>query len=110
MIQVTERNGLITVSGHANYKPTGEDIVCAAISTLTQTFIESLTKLSTDKIKWSIERGMAEIEYENLSEQGLLLKESFFIGVGGVANAYPENVNVSRKASPSIEDGKSYGR
>lgn len=43
MIQITERNGMITVYGHANYKPTGEDIVCAAISTLTQTFIESLT-------------------------------------------------------------------
>ena len=99
MIQIIERNGRVTVSGHAGYASLGQDIVCAAISALTQTLIASIEELTENKIKCDLRRGNAVIEYEDLTEDAQLLVESFFIGVSGIAAAYPENVEVIRNGS-----------
>ena len=86
----------IQIIGHAGAGPPGEDIVCAAISALLQTFVASVDELTNDHLKRDLRSGMAVIEYkyEDLSEQTKLLIESFFIGVSGVAGASPENVTV----------------
>jgi len=110
MIQIIERNGRITVSGHANYKPTGEDIVCAAISALTQTLAASVEELTGTGIKCDLRRGNAVIEYEDLTEDAQLLVESFFIGAEGIAEAYPQCVRIVRKDRPGVEVVKSNGR
>lgn len=107
MIKITETPNAISVSGHAGYAEHGKDIVCSAVSTLLQTFILSLEELTSDHIISDIRQGNAVIRYKDLSEQGKFLKESFFIGMQGVASAYPEHVKVCREARPSVEDDKS---
>lgn len=94
MITITIDDKGVMASGHARAGPEGQDIVCSAISVLVQTLEESLRKLTGDNIKSNISPGMAFIEYKDLSEQGKLLVESFFIGVKGVATAAPNNVRV----------------
>lgn len=94
MIRITNNNDRISVEGHADYGPCGQDIVCSAISTLLQTFIESIAKLTDDEIKYSIGEGRAFVEHKALSERGKVLRESFFIGINGVASAYPDNVQI----------------
>ena len=42
MIVVNVQKDRITVSGHAEYAEHGRDIVCAAISTLSQVFVASV--------------------------------------------------------------------
>ena len=42
MIKVTITNNKISVIGHAEYAPHGQDIICAAVSALLQTFIMSV--------------------------------------------------------------------
>ena len=39
MITIESSEGCITITGHADYAPHGQDIVCAAVSTLAQTFV-----------------------------------------------------------------------
>lgn len=99
MITITIDDKGVMVSGHARAGPEGQDIVCSAISVLVQTLEESLRELTGDNIKSNISPGMAFIEYKDLSEQGKLLVESFFIGVCGVATAAPENVKVIREVN-----------
>lgn len=95
MITIQHRPGLITVSGHSGYAPPGQDIVCSAISTLTQTLVSSLVDVGSDEISCDIRHGSAVIRYgEDQSEQMTLLIRSFFIGVSGVASAYPEHVKI----------------
>ena len=93
MITIYNINDRISVEGHADYGPYGQDIVCSAISTLLQTYIESVANLSSDEI-YSIGEGRAFVEHKALSEQGKVLKESFFIGINGVASAYSDNVQI----------------
>lgn len=97
----------ITVTGHAGHAPPGQDIVCAAVSVLVQTLAASLDTLTENKITYDMQSGKAVIRYKDLTESGKLLVESFFIGVQGIAGSYPECVEISREARPSVEVDKS---
>ena len=94
MIEVTRCDRCITVTGHANYAPHGQDIVCAAVSVLAQNLIMSIEELTADAIDYEIDHGNIYINYRNLSEVAQLLVSSFFIGVEAVASAYPQNVRI----------------
>lgn len=107
MIDVQISDNKITVSGHAEHAPPGQDIVCAAVSVLVQTLAASINGLTGDKIEHDIRLGRAVIRYEDLTERSRLLVESFLVGVSGVAASYPECVKISREARPSVEVDKS---
>ena len=88
MIVVTVSITGITVDGHAGYAETGKDIICAAVSVLTQGLVHSLEALTDDEISYHIEKGHVDINYKDLSEKGCLLVDSFFIAVSDIQNAY----------------------
>ena len=69
LIVVSVKKEGITVDGHAGYAKTGNDIICAAVSVLSQD-------------------GHIDIKYKNLSEQGKLLVDSFFIAICDISNTY----------------------
>lgn len=88
MIAVKVSQNGITIDGHANYAEIGKDIVCAAVSVLAQNLIRSVEALTGDRIRYQIAEGHMDIRYENLSEQGKLLVDSFFIGICQIQEAY----------------------
>lgn len=90
MIVVNITQTGLTVDGHAGYAKTGNDIICAAVSALAQGLIHSLDSLTDDRISYQIRDGHIGIEYENLSEQGKLLIDSFFIAVSDIQMTYGE--------------------
>lgn len=94
MIVVNRHSNGITMSGHANYAPPGQDIVCAGVSTLVQTLIQSIEELTQDKIQYSMQPGTVDIKFRDLSEQAQLLVNSFFVGLELIAGEYPDNVTV----------------
>lgn len=97
MIEVQRHIGGITLNGHANYAPIGQDIVCAGVSTLVQTLIQSIEELTTDKIEYVMSPGTVDIKFGNLSEQSKLMIDSFFIGLRLIADEYPENLAILKK-------------
>ena len=96
MILIKKAAGSVTITGHANYAPHGQDIVCAAISALVQTLIQSVEDLCTDTISYHLQPGSVEIKHGNLSANAQLLMDSFFIGVYMIADRYPKNVQVTK--------------
>ncbi len=95
MIAVSVRKDGITVSGHANYAEAGKDIVCAGVTALVQGLIRSMESLTRDQIQYDITPGRADIHYGDLSEAGMLLVDSFFIGVCQIADEFPEHVRIA---------------
>jgi uncharacterized protein YsxB (DUF464 family) len=93
-IKVSPKN--ISILGHAEYDDYGKDIVCAGVSTLLQTLIQSVETLTDDEIKYTMSPGKADIEFRNLSGQSKTLLNSFFIGVEMIAYEYPENVKIDQ--------------
>lgn len=94
MIAVCVRKNEIAISGHANYAEVGKDIVCAGVTALTQTLIWSLENLTRDEIEYEISPGRADIHCRNLSEEGKLLVDSFFIGICQIADEFPDYVRI----------------
>lgn len=91
---VSVRKDSISVLGHSGYAPNGKDIVCAAVSTLVCTLVNSLDALARDKIEYRISDGTGIIRYGDLSEAGKLLVDSFFIGISAISEQYPEHVRI----------------
>ena len=94
MIAVSVQKDGIKISGHANYAEAGKDIVCAGVTALTQALIRSMEDLTGDEIKHEISPGRADIHCGDLSEEGKLLVDSFFIGVCLIADEFPDHVRI----------------
>lgn len=94
MIEIKADKGTITITGHAEYAPLDYDIVCAAVSALTQTFIASVEELTDDKIEYEIEPGNTVIKLWTLSEKSKTLMESFLLGAKMTAESYPAHVRI----------------
>jgi uncharacterized protein YsxB (DUF464 family) len=84
----------ITMGGHAGYAEPGKDIVCAAVTALTQTMVHSIEALTEDKPEYMASPGKFELEIKNLSEKSKTLVDSFFIGICKIAEEFPEHVKV----------------
>lgn len=94
MIEVRIRPERMEISGHAGYAEPGKDIVCAGVTALTQTLIQSIDDLTDDEIEYRISPGKVEVEYRNLSEKSKTLVDSFFVGICLIAEEFPEYVKV----------------
>lgn len=94
MIAVSVRKDGIEINGHAGYAEIGKDIVCAGVTALTQTLVRAMQGLTRDEIEYEVSPGRADIHYRNLSEEGKLLVDSFFIGVCLIADEFPEYIRI----------------
>lgn len=83
----------ITVQGHAarpeGVQP-GQNIVCAAVSALTLTLIEGLECIANERISARVDAGDVLIEWDELSDIGLALISTWFIGILKIQEAYGE--------------------
>lgn len=99
MIVIERSKDSIKMRGHANYAPIGQDIVCAGVSVLIQTLIQSVETLTADEIEYSMQPGTVDIKFWCLSDLTKVLIDAFFIGVKGIAESYPDNVKLTELSS-----------
>ena len=98
MIRVYKSDTAITIRGHAEYAPLGQDIVCAAVSALAYNLIASIEKLTADKIEYTTTSGDFFISHRTLSDKASLLVRSFFVGVKNIADSYPGTIEITDQA------------
>lgn len=94
MITIVMSADRVKIRGHANYAPHGQDIVCAGVTALTQTLVESLETLTGNEIKYDMSPGRVDIEIKDPDEDAQLLMDSFLVGVYVIADEFPECVRV----------------
>lgn len=87
----------VTVEGHTLFAPHGSDIVCAAVSVLTQTVVFAVQDLLGVTPKVVMEKGFLSVETpENLApeskEKYNLLLETMLLGLKEIASSYPEQL------------------
>ncbi|MDO4288991.1 MAG: ribosomal-processing cysteine protease Prp [Eubacterium sp.] len=99
MVEIRRREGEVAVTGHADYAGKDEkDIVCAGVSALTITLASGLEQLTEDSVVHTCKEGDVRISYGSLSKPGEVLMGSFFIGVGMIAEKYPDHVKLIDQA------------
>lgn len=88
MIRIKMSDKEINMEGHAGYRAAGQDIVCAAVSALTCSLINSLRELAGAKIEAKTDSGLTIIRWEELSEPAKLLVDSWFLGMAAINQEY----------------------
>ena len=94
MITVNMTANTIKIRGHAGYAPRGQDIVCAGVTALTQTLVESLETLTSNEVKYDMSPGRVDIEIKDPDEDAQLLMDSFLVGIEMIADEFPEYIRV----------------
>ena len=61
---------------------------------MTENLIGSIESLTEDTIQYDISPGKVDIQFKNLSEDGKLLVDSFFLGICGIEQDFPEHVKI----------------
>ena len=84
--------------GHAETGPYGEDIVCAAISMLSQTSLLGLHEVAQQSMEYRIVDGELDILLsEPITERGQTILETMLLGIKNVADQYSDFVRVSEQ-------------
>lgn len=95
MISITISPTFLSVYGHAGYNP-GNDIVCAGVSALVQTFEAAAKEFTTDRLESSMQDGNAVISWPRAPTKELsLLIDSTCLGLLRMAGSYPDNIKVT---------------
>ena len=77
--------------GHAGFASYGKDIVCAAVSILAFTAVNSIDELTEDPFIFdqNEKKGMYYLEFRDTpSESAILLLKSFEIGIRSITEVY----------------------
>ena len=83
------------IQGHANYDEYGFDIVCSAISAISQSVAMALRKHS--KAKVSVTRGWVSVDLDTSSETSTMLLDVLKMGLLEIEKEYPEHLEVRIK-------------
>jgi uncharacterized protein YsxB (DUF464 family) len=91
----------LDVKGHAEFSKSGSDIICAAVSVLTQTGVSALNKIAGLKLSLKQNKGELNLEFncdkleKKEQEIALIILETIIIGLEEIKNNYPRNVEIA---------------
>ena len=85
------------ISGHAGYGESGNDIVCAAVSALSENLVNSVEAFTGDKpesLAVNEEEGFLHFTLSEVSTETELLLKSFRLGIEIIQKEYPEYLQI----------------
>ena len=88
--------------GHAGYAESGSDIICAAVSMLSTNAVNSIEKLTGDKISYNVDEdtGLLSMSFSDkvISNESKLLVDSLIIGLESIRESYGDTyIKISYK-------------
>ena len=94
------KEGLITgykVEGHAGLAEAGKDILCAAVSAITQTPILGLERHLKRHPCCQVTEGTLKVELDKVDEATQTLLATMLCGLQDLTEKYPENVRIEEQ-------------
>lgn len=84
--------------GHAGYAAEGKDIVCAAASTLCNTFVAYLVNKNENAVKYNLDKGTASVVARVNKRNPEVKEAAYFVALGflGIECAYPNFFRFSK--------------
>ena len=84
----------IIIEGHSGYGVSGNDIVCASISSIAITSINAMIKFSSDSILYKISDGLLEIEILKNTKEIDILLENMIESLEDVEKQYEKYIKI----------------
>ncbi len=91
-----------TVLGHADFGPHGKDIVCSAVSVLTQTAVLGLLRIAEADIDYKMDEGYLSCNLNNdLSElqsiKAQAILKTMYEGIKNIRESYSKYITILEK-------------
>ncbi|MCI1821242.1 MAG: ribosomal-processing cysteine protease Prp [Megasphaera sp.] len=93
--QLHENNGF-SVSGHADYSESGSDIVCAAISAVTQTALLGLMEYQQESVDYKIADGFLNVHVDCVTDETRVILKTLVLGLEQIVRQYDSYVVLNR--------------
>ena len=97
MIKVEVQKDNISIHGHAMYDDYGKDIVCAAVSSVITTSVESIASLNENAIDIEETKDKLTIRINSHDEITNKLIETMINLLKELQKKYPENIKITNK-------------
>ena len=94
-VEVTKKN--ISLTGHAMYADFGKDIVCAAVSSVVMTSVESIAALDESAIDIKEEKDKLTIIINKYDDTTNKLIKTMLNLLHQLAKKYPKNIKITNK-------------
>jgi len=87
------------VKGHAGYAERGQDIVCAGVSTLSQSALLGLKRFLSSDYTLKLEDGLLQVSIPDSLNQddrnnANVILETMLLGIHQIAENYPRNIKI----------------
>ena len=85
------------ISGHSEYGPAGQDILCSAVSALSENTvnaIETFTKDPVDAEAVNEEEGFLYFRLKTVSKESKLLLDSLVLGITNIQRSYDRFISI----------------
>ena len=93
------------VEGHSGYGAYGEDILCAAVSVLTQNTVNSIEALTEDSMTCSVSDGCLDCRLpESAGTESQLLMNAMMLGLESIEESYRTEEKENQYISISTEE------
>lgn len=99
-LQLHEKTVGFQISGHSDLNPNGEDLLCCAVSVLSENCINSIEQLAKDKpIRFALneEEGFMHFQLSEPTYEAELLLKSFMVGIEGLREEYGKYLRIGSK-------------
>jgi len=97
MIKVEVKPNHISILGHANYSDYNKDIVCAAVSSITITSVEAISKFDIGAITVNEMKNKLEIIQNKEDNITNTLIENMLTLLKELEKKYPKNIKIINK-------------
>lgn len=94
MIKVIKKNKVIEISGHAGYDEFGKDIVCASVSSVIMTTVNSIMNIDNSSISYMDDGNKIIIEKLNDNDIVDKLLDTMILILKDLEEQYKENIKV----------------
>ncbi len=94
MIKVVKKENSIMIKGHAKFAEYGQDIVCAAVSSIVTTTINGILKIDQNSIIYKQDENQIEIKILKSKKNTNLLIENMLDLLAQLAKKYPNNLEM----------------
>ncbi len=94
MIKVIKKNKVIEISGHAGYDEYGKDIVCASVSSVIMTTVNSIMNIDNSSISYVDDGNKIIIEKLNDNDIVDKLLNTMILILKDLEEQYKENIKV----------------
>lgn len=94
MIKVIKKNKVIEISGHAGYDEFGKDIVCASVSSVIMTTVNSIMNIDNSSISYVDDGNKIIIEKLNDNDIVDKLLDTMILILKDLEEQYKENIKV----------------